>query len=1446
MIHGIISFSIKNKLVIGLFTVVLVVAGIWSLTKIPLDAVPDITNNQVQVITQAPNLSTEDVEQFVTYPVELAMANLPGVVEIRSISRFGLSAVTIVFEDDMGNYLPRQLVAEKLEQVRDEVPPNFGSPFMGPITTGLGEIYQYTLEVDPAFKDTYSLYDLRSMQDWIIRRQMAMVPGVIEVNAFGGAVKQYEVAVDPARLDAFNLTMDDVFTVLEANNENTGGSYIEYDYRANFIRAEGLVTNLDDIRSMVVKQVDGFSITIDDIATVGFGNGVRYGAFTSNGNGEGVGGIILMLKGENSNEVIKRVKKRMAEIQKSLPEGVTISPFLDRSELISNTTSTVINNLTEGALIVIFVLVFLLGNWRGGLIVASTIPLSLLFAFILMNVFDVWANLMSLGAIDFGIIVDGAVIIVEGTVFLMHRNVLNGVPITPKERDETALTASKKMMNSAFFGQLIILVVFLPILALEGIEGKMFRPMALTFMFAMIGVMILCLTYVPMMSSFFLRASKPTVLSIGDRWVHWLEKHYERGLEWALKRGYWIGGIALSLFVGAVLTFNQLGGEFIPRLDEGDIAFHDLLKPGSSLEEAVRVTTLVEQTLLDEFPEVERVLSRIGVSDVPIDLMPMDAADCFIKLKPKEEWETAETKEELIDKIKDRLLQIPGVNYEFTQPIEMRFNELMTGIRQDVAIKIYGEDLTVLAAKADEVASLIGNVEGVSDLRVEATEGQPQITISYDREQMAVYGVHVQELNTFIKTAFAGRKAGVVFEGERRFDLVLRVDEESRSGLEDVQNLFIRLPSGNQVPIKEVATIDYRPGPMQISRDNTNRRTYVGINVRGRDVQSTIEEIEAILEENLRLPEGYYIRFGGAFENLERATKRLQIVVPLTLGLIFVFIFIALRSLSQTLIIYISIPMAAIGGVFSLWLRDMPFSISAGIGFIVLFGIAVLNGLVLMSGWNELKSSSELSLVERTLSGAKRRVRPILLTASTDILGFLPMALSATAGAEVQRPLATVVIGGMISSTLLTLFLLPVLYRALEKRKQMGLSASSMKPALTGFVLLFVCSAQGVAQQETQEIPIGIEEAVQRATAHYPGIKAAAFSVDKQQKLKKTAWDLGQTTLFTSGDEVDNRNEGVRTVFGLQQQNIDLFGVPAKSKLQHLSVSLAESGQALTILEVQYQVKMAYAGAFAAKEHMKLMQKQDSVFREFERAAGIRYNVEDGSKLEYLAAANESRRATLALQEAEYDYAIAVQLLNKWLGNSDSLFVVSDELNWLQEPEKEPGVQTEHPILKRALGNLEVSRQRVQVVRSQALPKVNVLYGIQRVNGLGGFHQYQAGISIPLLFNSQAGQVQAAKLDENISEQELEQTKLEYERALETARVNYEKWKETWVYYQQEAIPLALEQLSGSQLAFEQGAIDYLEFLNNARAALQVQQSAVEAMKAYAEAKCYLEYYVNT
>ncbi|HIB47188.1 MAG TPA: CusA/CzcA family heavy metal efflux RND transporter [Flavobacteriaceae bacterium] len=1445
MINRIIDFSINNKFIIGLLTLALIGAGIYSMNQVPIDAVPDVTNNQVQVITQSPNLGTEDIEQFVTYPVEVAMSNLPNVKEIRSVSRFGLSVVTVVFDDDMGTYLPRQLVSEKLTEVREQIPEGFGQPSMGPISTGLGEVYQYTLKVKPEFQDKYSLSDLRTMQDWIVQRQMAMVPGVVEINAIGGKIKQYEVAVDPNELRAIGLTITDVFKALEANNKNTGGAYIEKNHQANFIRGEGLIRSLDDIRKIVIKNENGIPITVSDVADVRFGSAVRYGALTQDGEGEVVGGLVMMLKGANSNEVIVRVKDRMAEIQKSLPEGVVIQPLLDRSKLISETTGTVRNNLLEGALIVIFVLVFLLGNWRGGLIVASTIPLSLLFAFILMNVFGVWANLMSLGAIDFGIIVDGAVIIVEASVFLMGSYILKKKSLNQEKRDDIAANASKKMMNAAFFGQLIILIVFLPILALEGIEGKMFRPMALTFIFAMIGAMFLCLTYVPMMSALFLKPPKTEKKSWGDRFVHWVQRKYEPLLIKTLNKGKWIVGIAVAIFALTVFMFTRMGGEFIPQLDEGDIAFHAILKPGSSLSETIETTTKIERIVKAEFPEVDKIVSRIGVAEVPTDPMPMDFADVFVILKPQDEWVSADNKDELIDKMKDAVSIIPGVNYEFTQPIEMRFNELLEGIREDVAIKIYGEDIDVLASKADEITKIIAGTEGIGDMRAEATSGLPQMTIKYNRNKLAQYGVSIDQLNTMVQSAFAGGYAGVIFEGEKRFDLVVRLDEQNRTDISDIRNLYINLPNGSQIPLQELATIEYTPGPMQISRDNTNRRTYVGVNVRGRDVESLVNEIKEKLDANLDLPPGYFIRYGGAFENLERASEKLQTVVPIALLLIFILIYFALKSFPQTLMIYLAIPMATIGGVFALWLRDMPFSISAGVGFIVLFGVAVLNGLVMISGLNELKDEGVTNLKDRILEGTKRRIRPIMLTALTDILGFLPMAISASAGAEVQRPLATVVIGGLITSTLLTLFILPIFYQWVEKRSERKKKFNPKFVTATAVVCLLFTSTFAKAQevQPQDSLPvISLERAVEISKENYPLLKTKQMEIQRQNVLKGTAYDFGNTKIFTGGEEISD-GQGIYTLVGVGQQNIDLLGVGAKKRLQRKRIALAEAALDLSELQVEQEVKKAWSQVYQQRQKFELYRELDSIYSQFETAIQLNFEVEAISRLEYSSAKNQALQISNKLQQAESDYAIALQKLNLWLV-SDTYYSVPRNL---EETEVTVlGMDTDlgkHPELELSQRRIEEAEANYDAARADLLPKFNLQGGLQQLNGESGFYTYQAGITIPLFSGTQRSQAKAAKVDSEIAKTNADFTQRQLQSEYRQAVQAYQKWKASWQFYREKALPLAKEQRKGALLAYKEGAVDYAAFTQIIRDAINTEMDALEALDNYLKSVFELQYF---
>ena len=1469
MINKIIAFSIHNKLIIGLLTLTLIIYGTYSMYHVPLDAVPDITNNQVQVITQAPNLGTEDIEQFITYPVEVAVANLPGVIEIRSVSRFGLSVVTIVFEDEMGTYLPRQLVAEKLNEVRQEIPAGFGEPFMGPISTGLGEIYQYTLKVEPGFKEMYSLSDLRTMQDWIVRRQMAMVPGVVEVNAIGGAIKQYEVAVNPDELKAIGLTIVDIFNALEANNQNTGGAYIEKNHQANFIRGEGLARSLNDIENISVKNVNGIPILIRDVATVQFGRDVRYGALTQNGE-EVVGGLVMMLKGANSNDVIAKVKERMADIQKSLPEGIVIETLLDRSELIERTTHTVAKNLIEGALIVIFVLVLLLGSLRGGLITASIIPLSLFFAFILMRYFNVWANLMSLGAIDFGIIVDGAVIVVEGTVHQIEQRIKKSKKkIDDKEMDHLAEEAADSVMNSAFFGQLIILIVFTPILFLEGIEGKMFRPMAYTFGFAVFGAIILSLTYVPAVSALFLKpyqgnnpgwfARIEASLQKTSDWIlAGIYRIYQPALNWAMNSRKTILAFATVLFFSSIFAFSKMGAEFMPQLDEGDIAFHAILKPGSSLKETIATTTTIEKILKDKFPEIKKVVSRIGVAEVPTDPMPFDFADVFVIMAPPEEWVTTDSKDELIDMMKEAIEVIPGVNYEFTQPIELRFNELLEGVREDIAIKLYGEDIYVLAEKAEEVAKIIAGTPGIGDMRVEATTGLPQMTVKYNRYKLAQYGLNVEDLNTVVQSAFAGGKAGVIFEGEKRFDLVVRLDEKHRKSIDDLKNLYVNLPNGHQLPLKEVAEISYQPGPMQISRDNTNRRVYVGVNVRGRDIKSLVNEMSQKLDANLDLPPGYYIRYGGAFQNLERATNRLQMVVPLALALIFVLLYFALNSIPQAIMIYMAVPLAAIGGVFSLWARGMPFSISAGVGFIVLFGVAVLNGLVLISRFNGLKQKGVTDLRERILTGAKERVRPVLLTATAAIMGFLPMAISASAGAEVQRPLATVVIGGLITATFLTLLVVPVLYYIVEKRKMKRDNKKKIKrlvnPAL--LIALAIFSVFQLKAQVTDSKTVStLDQAISIGLVNNGKIQMAKTNIEIEYQGRKSSFNPGKTDVNMQWGQYNSFEKDF--AFDINQ-NFEFPSVYTKQKkLADARITGSELELASSENSLKKEIRRSWYQLSFLLEKWDLLIFQDSLYGRFYRAATIRYETEATNYLEFASAETQVMEIQNDLRFLASDISIQQEQLRILLNDTVSLTFKPEKLEERKiEVIQDSSIVANNPLLAYAKQQTEIAKAEKSVSSAKFAPGFSFGYFNQSLVGSetasgeiadfgNRFWGLQGSITIPLFFGSYKADVQAAKLKTVMA-----QTKANYYNNVLTGEYQQQlqevlKFRGSLSYYQEKAVPQANLIIVNAQKSFENGAINYVEYFLNVNSALELKFNYLNTLNGYNQSIINLEYLIG-
>lgn len=1042
MFQKLITSSIKHKFVVGFLTISLIVWGLWSLATLPFDSTPDITDNQVQVITQAPSLGAQEVEQYVTTPIEMALANIPRLQERRSISRSGLSVITLIFDDQADIYWARSQVSQVLNDAVKELPKNTSTE-MGPIATALGEIYHYTVRTKKGYENKYSLTQLRTIQDWIVRKQLSGTPGVAEVSGWGGFVKQYEVAISTDRLNANGITVSEVFDALQKNNANTGGSYIEQNSNQYYIRAIGVAKTCDDIANIPVKNVNGITIKVGDIAKVQEGHATRFGAVTRDGEGEVVAGIAIMLKGENFQEVSKNVKSRIAQIQKSLPEGVIIEPFIDRTNLVKRVEGTIEHNLIMGGLIVIFVLVIFLGNWRAGLVVASVIPLSMLFAFGMMKTFGIDGNLMSLGAIDFGMIVDSAVIIVEAVVTHINQKTQK-TSLTQAEMDEEVHFSASRIRQSAAFGEIMIMIVYVPLMTLVGIEGKMFRPMALTVFFAILGAFILSLTYVPMASSLFLSKKISKKETFADKMVKKIQQWYLPVLNWVLKQNKNVITGAVALFCVSLVAFKFLGGEFIPSLEEGDFAVEMSMSQGTSLSQMVESCTKAEKLLKAEYPEVKQVVSRIGSAEIPTDPMPVERADIMISLKPKAEWTSAETTEELMEKMEETLHTIPGLEAEISQPIQMRNNELLTGIKQDVAIKIFGDDLDELTKLGEHVGKMISGIQGVSGTSVEQVSGLPQIQVVYNHERMAEYGINVDDINQVLETSFAGGIAGSIYEGERKFDIVLRLDNNDRN-VSSIQNLAIPIGSGETIPLTQVADIIYEPAPAQISHENGARRIYVGFNIKGRDVQSTVDEIQNLLDAKLKLPEGYYYTYGGEFQNLQSAITRLMIVVPLALIIIFLLLYATVKNVRESLFVFSAIPLAAIGGVWALWFRGMPFSISAGVGFIALFGVAVLNGIVLIGEMNQMQKNQLSSAVEsgrsntqliheRIIDSCMIRLRPVLMTALVASLGFLPMALSHGDGAEVQRPLATVVIGGLITSTLLTLLVLPAIYKTFTKK----------------------------------------------------------------------------------------------------------------------------------------------------------------------------------------------------------------------------------------------------------------------------------------------------------------------------------------------------------------------------------------------------------------------------
>jgi len=1428
MLNRIIEFSIKNKLIIGLFTISLIIYGSFELTKLPIDAVPDITNNQVQIITTAPSYGATDIERLVTFPVEQANSNIAGIKEIRSYSRFGLSLVTLVFNDDVDVYWARQQVAERLLVVQEQIPQGIGKPEMGPISTGLGEIYQYAVKPKKGYEKRYDITELRTIQDWVIRRQLLGVRGVAEVSSFGGKLKQYQVTIDPNKLVAHKVTISDIFDALESNNQNTGGAYIEKQSTVLYIRSEGLIGSKEDIENIVVRNNQGSTpLLIRDVANIEIGYATRYGALTFNNEGEVSGAIVMMLKGANSNVVIDDIKAKIKQIEQTLPEGVEIVPFLDRTSMVNNAIKTVETNLLEGALIVVFVLVIFLGNLRAGFIVASVIPLSMLFAIIMMNMFGVSGNLMSLGALDFGLIVDGAVIIVEAVMHqLSHSKKFAGLSILKQnEMDLEVKSASSKMMNSAVFGQIIILIVYLPIFSLQGIEGKMFKPMAQTVAFALLGAFILSLTYIPMISSLLLSKKIKTKPNISDKVMAKIENSYSNMLRKILGIPKMVIGVVLALFVAAVLILSNLGGEFIPSIEEGDYAVETRVLSGSNLNTTIENVQKVAGILKAKFPEVKNIVSKIGSSEVPTEPLPMDMGDMIINLKPKSEWTSAKSFEELSEKMGEAASEIPGVTTSFQFPVQMRFNELMTGARQDVVCKIFGEDFDTLALYAKKLGNLVRKVPGATEMYVEQISGTPQIVIQYNRAAIAQYGLNIADINRNINTAFAGQSTGLVFEGEKRFDLVVRLQNDKRKSIKDVQNLLIPTPYGNQIPLAQVATVALVNSPSQIQREDTKRRILVGFNVSGRDVESIVNELQEKVRAEIKLPTGYSITYGGSFENLNEAKSRLMIAVPVSLILIFLLLYFAFGSIKYGLLIYTAIPLSAIGGIFLLALRGLPFSISAGVGFIALFGIAVLNGIVLVAEFNNVKKTGEQDMKKVVLEGTKTRLRPVLMTAFVASLGFLPMAISNGAGAAVQRPLATVVIGGLMIATLLTLFVLPILYVSFEKGLKLG------KKRLKALTIVFVCF--GLSSANAQQ-SITLKATLDSLYKNNISLKSSQLMADYNQQLSKTATTIaplninGEYGKFNS-NLVDNKLS--------VNQSFSLPSVYAKQKdklLEEWKMTLLQ--KELSKAELTKITTQVFYDLLIVAQQQKLYQQADSSYRKLKQLAELRLKSGESNLLEKASAENQllqvnTKLKNLHIQEVTLQQQLAFLintplLLKPKAENLRASISFADTLSW-----------TSHPLIKLQQQEEKAALASTKMEQSKLLPEFNVGYNNTtlrddiKFNQSDRFQSFQLGLSIPLFGGSQHHKIKSAKVYQEYRKSETENTMRQVNTQLKAVYLQYQQQMDMVNELEKSGLKTAKEITTTLNKQLQNGEINYLEWTMLNNQAIAINESYFEAIQ---------------
>lgn len=1442
MINQIINFSIRNKLMVILFTLSIAAFGIYSVFHIPVGAVPDITNNQVQVITVSENLSTQDVEQFITYPVELEMGNLPGVEEIRSISKYGLSVVTIVFDEDMGTYLPRQLISEKLKVAAENIPEGFGTPEMGPISTGLGEIYQYILDVQPEYKDQYSPMELRTIQDWVVKRQLTGIKGVVEVNTWGGFLKQYEIAIDPEKISSYGITLLDIYNAIKANNSLAGGAYIEKENFSYFIRGNGMIDSNTELEKIRVKTTDGYPILLGDIAEVKFGYANRFGAITANAEGEKVMGQIMMLKDANSKEVIDAVIARVAEVQKSLPEGIFINPVLERSELIDKTSFTIIENLLLGCIIVIFIVVLLLGNIRSALVIASIIPLSLLFTISMMYLMGIDANLMSLGALDFGIIIDGAVIIVEFVALRISLAAKELASLPKSEarilKDKITFEGSSKMINSAIFGQVIILIVLIPVFVLEGVEGKMFRPMAAAFSFAIIGAMIFGLTWIPAASALFLKAEKKE-----NKWtatiMKWLYASYVPVLKLAYRFKNVVFAMAiLSLILTGVL-FSKMGGEFVPTLDEGDFVIQPVLKTGTSLSKTIELTTKMEDIILSEFPdEVDQIVCRIGAAEVPTDPMSMEEIDMIIKLNPRKQWVKAASKEELANLFKEELMIIPGIDYEFTQPIEMRFNELITGVRADLAIKLFGEDLDYLNQKALEIKSLIVDVPGAADVIVEKTAGLPQMVVDYKRNMVSHYGLTIEELNQQLSSAFGGAVAGKVFEGERRFDLVVRLDKKFRQNIENIRQLKIGLPDGGLIPLSQVANIYHTSAPAKISRENTQRRVVVSVNVRNRDLESVVKEVEEILGNDLELESGYYLKYGGQFENLENATKRLMLAVPIALILIFIFLHFAFKSFKEAIMIFSAVPLSAVGGVLMLWIRDMPFSVSAGIGFIALFGVAVLNGIVLLEHLKYLKESGIKDIKELIFKATKERLRPVLLTAGAAALGFLPMAISSSAGAEVQRPLATVVIGGLVTATLLTMILLPLLFSVFHDVKRVKLFPPKLvRNTLVLFAAFFFVTNHSVAQVKINSL----DELLSISYENNAGLKAAQLGVHEAEAMESGAFAIEPTNIYYDFDQNNMADNGhPLNVFGIEQSFLFPTVYFKGKKVNEMNTQLVQTQYEIEKSRLSREVSLKYIELQYHLNKSEYLNYVDSIFGHFVKSIEKEYELGGVSALEKLNAQARKNELLLMLKELDFDLAKCKESL-KQLCNTDTTLLF-DKIG-LDEISVDI-FATSNPYQLMFEQNIAIKKAELSWNKNTLLPNINLGYynGTNKFANSKNYQGYTIGLGIPIFFAEQRSRIKSSKIGVEIEEERYKNLVTIMTSTKKEWQMELQKQEEYVENYHQFAKPMYEELMQATESFRKTGEIGIYQYIISLETAVQIQLDYLNSLWQKQNAKVELKY----